>query len=1698
MRSAAAEKQNFKSWLTNKKYDNTQIISVIQAIDRANALYSNADFWSMQDSSDYQGAISALRKSIKIRLFHRTVLDELDQYGAIYAEYLDKRKAHIASSDSPAAYSHTDSTPVTGYVLVEDTLQRETHPAKKEASPALDEEHFLLTPASADFNETENSSDIEEEARTELRTFLEKINMSDQSNVSEEIPEIAPAEEQLHTANATVVQDPLQPDHTAPELAVQPLHNVCALLDAENIPYTLTGSNYIFVEKNAISQSVLRKVKRAEGVVSVTSIFRTGTVCWRIRFEAGVDLTAEQNTLGDIPTAMTNEAKGDFNSKEESITEPNVSPSTEKFDTHVDAQIFSSSQATEAREEGIVPAAASANAPVDTSINTQEDEIMRYLVGKGFKCIDKRQAGGRLWILGDASLRDEMQKLQALGLRFLYARSGSKSIQWQSGWYLYEQGSKLPFAPPVISESVTSVASEEPAQAEEEAPAQPKLERYKLATGSAIYIGDGPSGAFAAFCDDLAINYQGRFQNLIGKRYYGSGPLVLSSTRQAEYTVSLKHCEAYVSSTLTIYQALNYGQWICRQCGELDYPLRVVKCLPGEQPATPVNLVTDEAQAIEAQPQGPDFAPVVSEHTVIGPIEQTDVPGQPQEEALAGITVDIYEEVSVDTAEEPAEETHEELSEEHIEEPLSVDVEQIPETLEKVVTEAEPPQPIQEPQAGYKLATASAAFYGSDPASAFAAYCAYLAKKDPKRFNALLGKQYFGRGPIVLSGTGNDRYSRKVDGTDAYVLDTLSDTYALLFARWLGAMFREAELPTEVVFCKEQPKLLTLKTAENEDIPVEAVETQIPETAPVFAEAAPEALIQAADKSVASQEESPTAVVQTVSSPVHTPVVTAAAEDIGLSDELHSLLADQDLQVLRTALVKDDIVTMDQFSQLDLLDYLNGHNIYGREHRQEIQRRIQGRLAGSGERPEEKRYKLVTDKGYYYGDTQEEAFIAYCDHAAFEHPALFRALLNKKYNNQGRVVFSRERKPDMPLKLNQLNAYINQELSAQHIILYAIWVSKMCNMHETPLRLVDTRSMAATEALGLEATKQNTVSSTATQSTVPVRHEVKVEESTETSRELSSELQDVLKDDDMLILRKNLLRDGILTIEQLQNINLWSYMNRKNLYLSVKKRQEISARIKKRLQQGEKPEEPRFRLVSGATAFSGNTPTLALAAYCEYLSMAYPAKFKNLINKKYYDQGSVVLQSLIPNGKYVKVENVRAYLDGNLNAQAALNYARWLGRGCGDPTAAQLTLVTREPDTPQQKPLSPVSKAPAPAISAAPKPAAPTTKPTPAVTPGAQPQPAVRSGFADYEKRLTDRINELVLQADLDGIELTALADRLRQNVSYTRQLVDRMPQIVQFGDKLIHEESFVDWEEGAEQLEEILGKLLDRNDGYVSAAQLYEYARADMQMFLNDNDMDSERPVYDMAQHLFGKVGYHGKRLSFQSKTHISRKGVEVSSALDVIRNYAAVQDGVIDEEELAQYIQSLGMNTNGLRQTMRIYNQPIFFIYGGGTLLYSESMGMDEDWFDTVRKALENLFADLGDHVVLRDIQRWWFMQLPSLPGGKDWTLPLLQNVLYFYSKQLGARTINAMSGQTYETVHAMLVRLDSEIQSFPDAVAAFLVDSGIPERRFEAEQLRQLLVQRGMIAGGELYTNMPKALAKDFRFAWDADGQHVTIKV
>ena len=77
-------------------------------------------------------------------------------------------------------------------------------------------------------------------------------------------------------------------------------------------------------------------------------------------------------------------------------------------------------------------------------------------------------------------------------------------------------------------------------------------------------------------------------------------------------------------------------------------------------------------------------------------------------------------------------------------------------------------------------------------------------------------------------------------------------------------------------------------------------------------------------------------------------------------------------------------------------------------------------------------------------------------------------------------------------------------------------------------------------------------------------------------------------------------------------------------------------------------------------------------------------------------------------------------------------------------------------------------------------------------------------------------------------------------------------------------------------------------------------------------------------------------------------------------------------------------------------------------------------------------------------------------------------------------------------------MLVANDSPIQTFGDVVVSYLVENDIDKRSFEAETLRLLLVDAGIIQGNELIWNMPKALNNDERFAWDASGDHVIVEI
>ena len=350
----------------------------------------------------------------------------------------------------------------------------------------------------------------------------------------------------------------------------------------------------------------------------------------------------------------------------------------------------------------------------------------------------------------------------------------------------------------------------------------------------------------------------------------------------------------------------------------------------------------------------------------------------------------------------------------------------------------------------------------------------------------------------------------------------------------------------------------------------------------------------------------------------------------------------------------------------------------------------------------------------------------------------------------------------------------------------------------------------------------------------------------------------------------------------------------------------------------------------------------------------------------------------------------------------------------------------------------------------------------------------------------------------MNGVNCDSLYNSLGLTMVATKALVQKCKRIVEIKGKLYHEDTFIDWDDGAKLMCLIMEKLMQKNNGYISAVQLYDYARVEMNMFLNDNDLNDERSVYEIAQHLFEKNSFGGNHYSFTGKAHISKSEEVIGSNFDVICKFAEDQGGVFREDDLTAYLTSIGIKAGNLRNQMRLGKEPEFFFYEPGTIISAKSMGIDGLWKESVGRALHNLLNDADDHIVLRQIQPVWYESLPDLPEHRVWTPLLLQYILRFYGKEFGTKTIAAMKSQSMDTLHAMLVTDDSLIQNFGDAVIACLVENEIEQRSFEAEELRQFLVKIGVIQGNELIWNMPKALAKDERFAWDAKGENVTVRV
>ena len=123
-----------------------------------------------------------------------------------------------------------------------------------------------------------------------------------------------------------------------------------------------------------------------------------------------------------------------------------------------------------------------------------------------------------------------------------------------------------------------------------------------------------------------------------------------------------------------------------------------------------------------------------------------------------------------------------------------------------------------------------------------------------------------------------------------------------------------------------------------------------------------------------------------------------------LEEDLQNRLAGVEFAPLRSILLREGILTMDQFNALDLRDFMNRHNIYHKDLRARMYRRLSGIGKPHDVLSRNKEHTITVADNSYTGETPAQAFLLFCDRYIGKYPAEMRKLVNASYQGNQPVV----------------------------------------------------------------------------------------------------------------------------------------------------------------------------------------------------------------------------------------------------------------------------------------------------------------------------------------------------------------------------------------------------------------------------------------------------------------------------------------------------------------------------------------------------------------------------------------------------------------------------------------------------------------------------------------------------------------------
>jgi len=359
----------------------------------------------------------------------------------------------------------------------------------------------------------------------------------------------------------------------------------------------------------------------------------------------------------------------------------------------------------------------------------------------------------------------------------------------------------------------------------------------------------------------------------------------------------------------------------------------------------------------------------------------------------------------------------------------------------------------------------------------------------------------------------------------------------------------------------------------------------------------------------------------------------------------------------------------------------------------------------------------------------------------------------------------------------------------------------------------------------------------------------------------------------------------------------------------------------------------------------------------------------------------------------------------------------------------------------------------------------------------------------------TEALNTYIRQQGLAGTTskdiITAL--NLGSRSALTKVLNSETDIIALPDGKYIHRNNVVDLDEAGEALLRILQTQFHQFDGYSNYRLLFDAARINLSLFMNDNAFEDEAMIYAIAKHLFTKENHGGNQFVFCGNTHIWETEPEYPMTMrGVLIHRARLNGGRITRSECEVFLEKIEMGQGNFNQAIQSGIDSTFYQYAPGEFLLSEILHIDEACQEQIKRAIDEIF-EVNAFVIPRDINDIWYGKLPELPLRLAWTPLLLQEVLR-YNPAIGYKSVFAPLEQSRSTIAAAFIPADSGM-AFADVVSAHLSKAMDLPKRMGTEDLRLILRESGMIEGNELIYNMHRAL-NDYRFAWSEGNKAVHI--